>query len=113
MAVVACGAWKRFDGEACELKRMVVDAAWRGRGLGRAVAQAVVEDAWRHGARRILLDTTPEMVAARSLYASLGFREIPAYYEGPLRRPVFMALEAPTAGPSVGAGGGPAPSPRP
>ena len=95
--VVGCAAWKRFDGSSCELKRMVVDSALRGQGVGRRLAQAVLHDiAWR-GFVRVLLDTTPEMVAAQELYRRLGFREVPAYHAGPLRHPVFMALDVSAA----------------
>jgi carbonic anhydrase len=88
--VVGCAAWKRFDGTRCELKRMVVAPEARGVGAGRALAVAAMQDAASHGMTEMLLDTVPEMDAARRLYASLGFEPCAAYCDSPLREPVFM-----------------------
>lgn len=91
-AAVGCAAVKDHPeiSGACELKRMMVDRERRGRGVGRALAQAALDAAREMGHERVLLDTTPAMAAARRLYRSLGFRECGAYYESPLPEPVFM-----------------------
>ena len=69
---------------ACEMKRLFVRPAFRRFGLGRAMAQALLDEARRAGYSAMLLDTLDEMESARELYASLGFEEIPPYYFNPI-----------------------------
>lgn len=88
--VVGCAGWKRFDGARCEMKRMVVAPEARGLGAGRALAVAVLRDAAAHGMEEMLLDTVPDMAAARRLYTALGFEVCAPYGPTPLRDPIFM-----------------------
>lgn len=69
---------------ACEMKRLYVKRAFRRFGLGRQLAQALMDQAVRAGYSALLLDTLDDMEAARGLYASLGFTEIPPYYFNPI-----------------------------
>ena len=55
-----------------------------GSGIGRALAEALLDEARRGGYSAMLLDTLDDMEAARELYASLGFEEIPPYYFNPI-----------------------------
>jgi ribosomal protein S18 acetylase RimI-like enzyme len=71
------------DGIA-EMKRLYVAPAARGRGLGRALALAAIDAARGAGHRAIRLDTFESMAEAIQLYRTLGFREIPPYYDNPL-----------------------------
>ena len=65
------------------VKAQIVRKAFRGFGLGRALAEAIVQEASRQGYATVLLDTLDDMEAARSLYEELGFVEIPPYYHSP------------------------------
>ncbi|WP_341705808.1 GNAT family N-acetyltransferase [Ferrovibrio sp.] len=68
----------------CEMKRLYIDPAGRGRNLGRLLAEAVVAEGRRLGYRAMRLDTIRSMVAANRVYDALGFRDIPPYYDNPL-----------------------------
>ena len=69
---------------AAEMKRLYVRRAFRGFGLGRQLAEAVLDSARRAGYDCVLLDTLDDMEAARALYEDLGFEEIPPYYHNPI-----------------------------
>ena len=92
-----CGAVRpRPDADypnACEMKRLYVRRAFRRFGLGRALAQALVDHATRAGYSTMLLDTLDDMEAARGLYASLGFEEIPPYYFNPIAGAHYLKAE--------------------
>jgi ribosomal protein S18 acetylase RimI-like enzyme len=83
-----------FDG-CCEMKRLYVSPQGRGRGLGRALAGAILGEAVRIGYREVRLDTLPTMAEAQSLYRKLGFGPIAPYYETPIVGTVFMAKVLP------------------
>ncbi len=69
---------------ASEMKRLYVRKAFRGFGLGRQLAEVILDAARRAGYGCVLLDTLDDMEAARALYTDLGFEEIPPYYHNPL-----------------------------
>jgi len=66
------------------MKRLYVRPSFRRYGLGRALAQALLDEGRRAGYSTMLLDTLDDMEAARELYASLGFEEIAPYYFNPI-----------------------------
>jgi putative acetyltransferase len=79
-------------GPACELKRMVVEPAWRGRGVGQLLVQAVTQAASAHY-RVIKLDTSPRWLPAISLYRRCGFVPCDRYNDDPHADTLFMELE--------------------
>jgi putative acetyltransferase len=87
-ALAGCAALRALPdsdyANACEMKRLYVRPAFRRFGLGRLLAQALLDEAQRAGYSEVLLDTLDDMEAARGLYATLGFEEVPPYYYNPI-----------------------------
>ena len=90
--VVGCVALRPLGGNDCEMKRLFVVPAFRGQGIARRLAERLIAAAASMGYHRMLLDTLQQMDAARGMYASLGFSEIPAYYHNPIPGAIYMAL---------------------
>ena len=87
-ALAGCGGMRALPdadhANACEMKRLYVRPAFRRFGLGRALAEALLDEARRAGYSVMLLDTLDEMESARELYATLGFVEVAPYYFNPI-----------------------------
>jgi putative acetyltransferase len=92
-----CGAIRALPDvdypNACEMKRLFVRRAFRGLGLGRVLAQTLMERALQAGYSTLLLDTLDDMEAARGLYAELGFTEIAPYYFNPLAGAHYLKVD--------------------
>jgi epoxyqueuosine reductase len=88
---VGCVALRRIGDGICEMKRLFVRPAFQGQGFGRMLAEAIIEEARRIGYQRMRLDTVLE--PAKSLYRSLGFKQIPPYQHVPIEGVIFMELE--------------------
>lgn len=90
--IAGCAALRKSDGYTGEMKRLYVRLGFRGQGVGRGLARAVIDAARAISYRRVRLDTLPEMQKAQELYRSLGFREIPAYRYNPVPGTKFFEL---------------------
>ncbi len=95
--VAGCVAMRQLrdvdHANACEMKRLYVRPAYRRLGLGRRLAQAVIDLATQAGHSAMLLDTLDEMESARELYASLGFQEVPPYYFNPIPGAHYLKVD--------------------
>lgn len=80
-APVACGAYRRIDAGAAEIKRMWADPARRGLGLGAGILRALIDGATADGYRELRLETGEYLTAAVSLYRRFGFTPCAAWGE--------------------------------
>jgi putative acetyltransferase len=95
--LAGCCALRPLDeadvANASEMKRLYVRPAFRRFGLGRLLAEAILDAARRQGYACVLLDTLDDMEAARSLYEDLGFEEVPPYYHSPIAGAHYLKVE--------------------
>jgi ribosomal protein S18 acetylase RimI-like enzyme len=75
------------------MKRLYVRPAYRRYGLGRVLAQRLMDLATQAGYSHMLLDTLDDMEAARGLYVTLGFEEVPPYYFNPIAGAHYLKAE--------------------
>jgi putative acetyltransferase len=92
-AAIGCVALRPLQGGTAEVKRMYVDRAWRGKGVGRALLETLIERARTLGYHHLRLGTLSDMSAARALYESLGFAPIERYRPDEMVDTEFYELE--------------------
>jgi len=94
LQLAGCVALHKWEDGICEMKRLYLRPSFRGKGLGRAIAEKIITDARSIGYRRMRLDTIePLMKDAVEMYRKLGFREIAAYRPNPIVGAMYMELQ--------------------
>ncbi|MGA8150151.1 MAG: GNAT family N-acetyltransferase [Terriglobales bacterium] len=88
-----CVAMHQLEAGICEMKRLYLRPQFRGKGLGRALAETIIAEASKLGYKSMRLDTVePVMKDAVAMYRQLGFREIAAYRANPMPGTLYMEL---------------------
>jgi GNAT superfamily N-acetyltransferase len=81
---VCCGGIKRLLDGACEIKKMFVVPAARGRGVARALLEELERQAREHGYAVARLDTGPRQPRAQRMYERAGYLPIENYNANPV-----------------------------
>ncbi|HUD31455.1 MAG TPA: GNAT family N-acetyltransferase [Variovorax sp.] len=95
--IAGCCALRPLDTvdypNAAEMKRLYVRPAFRGLGVGRQLAEAILDAARHAGYACVLLDTLDDMESARALYEDLGFEAVPPYYHNPIAGSHYLKVD--------------------
>jgi len=92
--LAGCVALHPLEPQICEMKRLYLRPQFRGKGLGRALADQIIAEARQIGYQRIRLDTVePRMKDAVAMYRKIGFQEIAPYRTNPIAGALYMELD--------------------
>ncbi len=90
---VGCVGLRKIDAHVCEMKRLFVRPEFRGKGIGRMLAEKIIAEAEKLGYKKMRLDTLDRLKEAVQLYESLGFQQITPYCHNPILGAAFWELD--------------------
>jgi len=91
--VAGCVGLRKVVEGVCEMKRLWVRPDFRGKKIGRKLAEAVIAEARKIGYSIMKLDTIDTMTEAITMYQSMGFTETTAYRYNPIEGARYMELK--------------------
>ncbi len=92
--LAGCVALHKLEAHICEMKRLYLRAQFRGKRLGRALADHIITEARKIGYQHMRLDTVePVMKDAVAMYRTIGFKEIAPYCSNPIAGAMYMDLD--------------------
>ncbi len=91
--VVGCVALREYAANSCEMKRLYVKDAYRGKGIGKLLVTRLIEEARKIGYEFMKLDTIPGMKRAQEIYESYGFYDINPFVYSPIDGTRYMELK--------------------
>lgn len=91
--LAGCIGLRKIDDQNCEMKRLYVRPAFRGKNIGGELIQQILKDAKKIGYSHMLLDTLPFLKSAIHMYKAYGFYEIPSYNDSPMNTSIYMKLD--------------------
>ncbi len=90
--LAGCIGLRKMDSQNCEMKRLYVRPAFRGRKIGNLLVEKIIDDAKKIGYSYMLLDTLPFLKSAIHMYKKYGFYEINSYNDSPMNTSIYMKL---------------------
>ena len=85
-----CVGLRKLEKNICEMKRLYVRPKYRAMGIGKILAESIIQEAGVRGYKRMRLDTVPSMKEARRLYLSMGFKKIDPYCYNPIQGATYL-----------------------
>jgi GNAT superfamily N-acetyltransferase len=87
---VGCVGLRKLEINICEMKRLYVRPKYRAMGVGKVLAESIIQEAGIRGYKHMRLDTVPSMKEARRLYLSMGFKKIDPYRYNPIQGATYL-----------------------
>lgn len=76
---IGCAAFKKYDAECAEVKRVFIKREYRGRGISNKLMELLEESARKEGYLYFILESGEPLVAAMALYRKIGYKVIANY----------------------------------